>query len=115
MTETITRNNLKVVGTTNSAGGFFRDVKITGECHFSGDVDCEKLNVTGNIVVDGSLQMTKMKLTGGMMLKDHLQGNSLRGQGEIKAASVKIDDIHVNGNLEIDGDCEGEHLHISGA
>lgn len=115
MTETITRSNLKVVGTTNSAGGFFREVKITGEGYFSGDVDCEKLNVTGNIEVEGSLQVTKMKLTGGLTLKDHLKGNSLRGQGEVKAASLKVDDVHINGSLEINGDCEGEHLRISGS
>ncbi|WP_405173231.1 hypothetical protein [Paenibacillus sp. FSL H8-0260] len=115
MTEETIRSNLKIMGTTTSAGGFFRDIKVTGEGHFAGDVDCEKLSLTGNARVDGNLLMTKMKITGEMTLMGNLEGYSLRGQGEIKAASVKIDDIHLNGNLEVNGDCEGEHLRISGA
>jgi hypothetical protein len=46
MTEPI-RNHLKVLGETTSAGGFYQNVNITGECKFNGDVDCEKLRLTG--------------------------------------------------------------------
>jgi cytoskeletal protein CcmA (bactofilin family) len=115
VTEAATRNNLKIIGTTNSAGGIFKDVKVTGECHFAGDVDCEKFSLTGNARVAGNLRMTKMKITGEVTLDGNLEGESLRGQGEVKAASIRIDDLHINGNLEVNGDCEGEHLHIAGA
>lgn len=74
MSEETTRSNLKIIGTTTSAGGFFRDIKVTGEGHFAGDVDCEKLSLTGNARVDGNLLMTKMKITGEMTLWVILKG-----------------------------------------
>ncbi|MEK3748745.1 hypothetical protein NYE25_10895 [Paenibacillus sp. FSL E2-8871] len=108
-------DNLKIIGTTSSAGGSFKDVKINGECKFAGDVNCEKMNLTGNANIAGNLHMKQMKITGEIALEGNLEGDSLRGQGEIKAASVKIDELHLYGNLDVKGDCEGEKLQISGA
>lgn len=81
MTEETIRSNLKIMGTTTSAGGFFRDIKVTGEGHFAGDVDCEKLSLTGNARVDGNLLMTKMKITGEMTLMGNLEGMPCGGRG----------------------------------
>lgn len=115
MNEAIVRNNLKITGTTNSAGGFFKDVKITGECQFVTDVNCEKFSLTGNSSVAGNLLMKQMKITGEVTLEGDLEGDSLRGQGQITAASIKVDKLHLTGNLDVNGDCEGETLQLSGA
>lgn len=115
MIEAAARNPLKILGTTTSAGGYFGDVKVTGECQFTGDVDCLKLSLTGETAVAGSLRMDKMKITGEFAVEGILEGHSLRGQGEIKAASTRISQVDFNGNLEVLGDCEAEELRISGA
>lgn len=115
MIEAAARNPLKILGTTTSAGGYFGDVKVTGECRFTGDVDCLSLSLTGETVVAGSLRMDKMKITGELAVEGIFEGDSLRGQGEIKAASTRIDQLNFNGNLEVRGDCEAEELRISGA
>lgn len=107
-------DNLKIIGTTSSAGGSFKDVKITGECKFAGDVNCEKMSLTGNANIAGNLHMKQMKITGEIALEGSLEGDSLRGKGEIKAATVKVDKLHLYGNLDVKGDCEGEKLQISG-
>lgn len=113
--EAAVRNDLKILGTTTSAGGYFGDVKVTGECKFTGDVDCLKLSLTGETAVAGSLRMDKMKITGEFAVEGNVEGRSLRGQGEIKAATTRIDQLDFSGNLEVKGDCEAEELRISGA
>jgi len=112
---TETRSDLKIVGTTTSAGGNFNDIKVTGECQFTGDVDCKKLKLTGNASIFGSLRTEKMKITGEVVIEGSLEGSSVSGQGEIKASSVRADQLDLNGNLEVNGDCVGEKLEISGA
>lgn len=115
MSETETRHNLKIMGTTTSAGGFFQDVKVTGEYQFTGDVDCHSLSLTGNAKVDGSLRTDKLKITGEVAIEGIFEGGSLRGQGEVKVKSVRVEQLHLSGNLEVNGDCEGEQIQISGA
>lgn len=115
MSEAEIRSDLKIVGTTTSVGGYFKDVKVTGECQFTGDVDCKKLKLTGNASVFGNLRTEKMKVTGEVMIEGNLEGSSVSGQGEIKASSVRTNELDLYGNLEVNGDCVGEKLEISGA
>lgn len=115
MTEETARNDLKILGTTTSAGGYFQDVRVTGECKFTGDVDCVRLSLTGETEVSGNLRMEKMRVTGEFSADGSLEGHSLRGHGEIQASSIRIDQVNYNGNLNVKGDCEVEELHLSGA
>lgn len=115
MTELI-RNNLKILGTTTSAGGFYQNVHITGECLFNGDVDCQKLSLTGQAQLAGSLRANETKITGECIVNGSLNGLSLRGRGELKTTEgLRIDRFNFSGNLDVKGDCEAEVLKLSGA
>lgn len=115
MTEPI-RNPLKVLGETTSAGGFYQNVNITGECKFNGDVDCEKLRLTGEVKIAGNLIAKDMKITGVCAVDGSLNGLSLQGRGEMKSKGrVRVDKIKLTGQLDAAGDCEAEELHITGA
>ncbi|OMF85213.1 hypothetical protein BK144_28525 [Paenibacillus sp. FSL R7-0273] len=108
------RSNLKVLGTSSSLGGFFQDVKITGECRFNGDVDCQSLSITGENEVSGSLKTEKLKLTGELAVNGRLEAGTLRGQGDIKAGSLCAEQLKLSGSLEVSGNCEAEELELSG-
>ncbi|AJS59533.1 hypothetical protein [Paenibacillus sp. IHBB 10380] len=115
MTE-ITRNDLRIIGTTTSVGGFYQNVSITGECQINGDVDCRRLSLTGEANVAGNLRVEDMKITGECMVNGSLDGLSLRGRGEIQTTSgLRIERIKFTGDLDVLGDCEAEELQLSGA
>ncbi|MDQ0192891.1 hypothetical protein [Paenibacillus wynnii] len=110
------RSNLKIVGNTTTSGGYFRHVGVTGECKFTGDVDCQKLSLTGELKVLGNLHADELKITGECAIEGRVEGSSLKGRGELKIASdLKIERIRFTGNLAVKGHCESENLHIFGA
>ncbi|WP_310829236.1 hypothetical protein [Paenibacillus pedocola] len=115
MNEMINRSNLKVLGTSSSLGGYFLEIKVTGECKFAGDVDCQSLSLTGQTAVSGSLRMEKLKMTGELSVKDRMEGGMLRGHGEVQAGSLSVEQLKFSGSLEVGGDCEAEELQVSGA
>jgi len=109
------RNDLKVLGDTTSAGGFYRNINITGECKFNGDVDCEKLRLTGEVMIDGNLRAKDMKITGVSVVNGSLNGLSLQGRGEMRAnGALRVDSINLSGNLDVVGDCEADELKMAG-
>ncbi|WNS44592.1 hypothetical protein [Paenibacillus sp. MMS20-IR301] len=115
MHEAITRNDLKILGTSSSAGGIFKDVKVTGECTFGGDVDCLKFSQTGEVAVNGNLRLQQMKITGECEVKGRVDGASLRGQGQLTAGGgLRIGDIRLTGGIKTGNDCEAEQLQLSG-
>lgn len=114
MTEVI-RNPLKIIGETKSAGGFYQNVNITGECQFNSDVDCLKLSLTGELQIAGSLRVQEIKITGECSVNGSFDGLSLRGRGEMKtAAELRADRIKFTGNLDVKGNCEAEEMLLSG-
>ncbi|QSF43089.1 hypothetical protein [Paenibacillus tianjinensis] len=115
MNEMMNRSNLKVLGTSSSLGGYFLEIKVTGECKFAGDVDCQSLSLTGETAVSGSLRMEKLKMTGELSVKKRMEGGMLRGHGEVQAGSVSARQLKFSGSLEVGGDCEAEELQVSGA
>jgi cytoskeletal protein CcmA (bactofilin family) len=103
------------MGTSASVGGYFQDVKVTGECKFTGDVDCLKFSQTGEITVDGNLRLQNMKITGECEVKGRIDGASLRGQGQLTAGGgLRIEDIKLTGGIMVTGDCEAEQLQLTG-
>ncbi len=79
-----TRRDIRMVGETNSAGGYFRNVKLTGESTFSGDVDCVKLTQIGELEITGGLTVGEMKLTGECEVLGRLKAGAIGGRGELK-------------------------------
>ncbi|NIK76527.1 cytoskeletal protein CcmA (bactofilin family) [Paenibacillus castaneae] len=110
------RNPLKILGSTTSAGGYYQNVNITGECQFNGDVDCLKMSLTGEARIAGSLRAKEIKITGECVANGGIDGLSLRGRGELKTtAGLRIDSIKFTGNLDVKGECEAEEIQLSGA
>lgn len=115
MNEAVVRNNLKILGNSSSAGGTFKDVKVTGECAFSGDVDCLGFSLTGEAAVYGNLRMHTLKMTGECAVKGRVDGVGLRGQGQMTAdKGLRIEHIHYTGGITVTGDCEAEQLQLTG-
>jgi cytoskeletal protein CcmA (bactofilin family) len=105
-----------MIGTTTSAGGNFRNVRLTGESLLSGDVDCYKLSNTGELVVKGNLRAEELSLTGECDVQGSLQTITARGRGEVKVSSgVRGENIKFTGSIGVGGDCEAGSLEVDGA
>jgi len=111
-----TRRDLKMMGETTSAGGMYRNIKITGESTFIGDVDCMKLHHVGELSVQGGLKVDELKLTGECEVRGTLEAGIVRGRGEVEVSSgVRVEKIKFTGNLDAGGDCEAGSLEVDGA
>jgi cytoskeletal protein CcmA (bactofilin family) len=109
------RRDLKVIGETTSMGGQFRHIKVTGECKFNGDLDCNKLSSIGEVVINGALRADGLKLTGECEIKGSLDALTVRGRGELKVSSgMRGESIKFTGNIDTDGDCEAGAFEVSG-
>ncbi|MFD0675060.1 bactofilin [Cohnella sp. GCM10027633] len=107
--------DLKIMGESTSNGGRFRNVRITGECVFHGDVDCTKLACTGNATVQGNLRAEELKLTGRCDLGS-IDAGIVTGRGELAVSSrLRGEHIKFTGHIEVDGDCEAGALEVGGA
>lgn len=110
-----TRQDLKVVGNSATAGGQYRHVKITGECIMSGDVECERLACTGDGTVRGMLKTEELSLTGDLNVAGRLDAKKIRGTGDLVVdSSVCGEDIRFTGNIEVQGDCESGLMDVNG-
>ncbi|MFD1774265.1 hypothetical protein [Paenibacillus rhizophilus] len=109
------KGNLKILGNSSSAGGSFQNVGITGECRFTGDVDCVKFGLTGNTDIEGSLHAQEIKLTGECGVRGGIDALSVRGRGELKIDSrMKAERLAFEGHLEVKEDCEAGEFRLSG-
>lgn len=110
------RRDLKMVGTTTSAGGTFGNVKLIGESVLAGDVDCLKLSNVGELVVNGSLRAERLKMTGECEVHGSFTALTVRGRGEIKIRqTMRGESVKYTGNIETGGDCEANSLELGGA
>lgn len=109
-----TLGNLKILGTTTTAGGAFRYVTVMGDGQINGDVACRKLSLTGVLKLAGNLQAEELKVTGQCGVDGAIGGLSLRGEGEIRTSELRMERIRFTGSLEALNNCGAEKLHISG-
>jgi cytoskeletal protein CcmA (bactofilin family) len=108
--------DIKLIGTSTSAGGQFRDVRITGEAELKGDTSCRNLSCTGNVRIAGSLQAESVRLTGECEVDGGLQVHRLRTVGELRVGqNVRGEKLKVTGELRAGGHCEAESLELHGS
>ncbi|WP_025691459.1 hypothetical protein [Paenibacillus zanthoxyli] len=109
------RGNLKIMGTSSSAGGSFQNVGITGECRFTGNVDCEEFGLTGNSEIDGSLKAEEIKLTGECGVRGRIDAMSVKGRGELTAdAGIRAERFAFEGHVSVREDCEAGEFRLTG-
>jgi cytoskeletal protein CcmA (bactofilin family) len=109
-------SELRLVGTTESVGGRFRQVRIVGECVLAGDTQCEKFAATGTVRVKGSLDSENVKITGELKVDgDLLLGKAaITGEADVRG-SCRGEEIKLTGGFKIKGDLESESCKIGGA
>lgn len=110
-----TPRDLRLVGTTTGAGGFFRNVRVTGEAELNGDTQCRNFNCIGNFRLAGSLRTERFKLTGDCRVEGGLLSDHVRTVGELQLSeSFRAERAHVTGELKAGGHCEAETLEVGG-
>lgn len=111
-----TRHNLRLIGESSSNGGFFDEVRVTGEVEFNGDVDCRSFKCTGNSAVDGSLRADILKITGNLGVEGDLNVANVHLTGELTVkGQITGGKVELFGGCEANGEIQAEQLLIKGA
>ncbi|WP_019005623.1 hypothetical protein [Cohnella laeviribosi] len=109
------RPNLRLVGTTESNGGEFGNVKIVGECRLNGDTKAETFKCTGSALIKGSLHSRSVKLTGDLRVDGEMRTGRSAITGEVNVSgNVTGERFRLVGQLAVEGDCELETLEGGG-
>lgn len=108
--------DLKMIGSTSTAGGVFRNIGITGETVLTGDVDCIRFACTGQSKVQGGLRANELRLTGEITVQGRLDAGKIKGRGELEVdQGMRGENVAFTGNIEIKGDCESGTFALDGA
>ncbi|MBW5449381.1 hypothetical protein GE107_25470 [Cohnella sp. CFH 77786] len=115
MSEAVLRD-LKMTGTTTTAGGRYNLVRITGECTVTGDLASNRLSVTGNMTVQGALKGDQLKLTGECAIGGTMHAGKVQGRGELRiAGGARAENVALTGNVSVGGDFEAGRFDLAGA
>ncbi|MFF2889789.1 hypothetical protein [Paenibacillus sp. NPDC057967] len=110
------RNDIRLVGDTESLGGQFGRVRITGDAILAGDVACEGFYLTGTSHIKGSLDSEYLKFTGEVLVDGPMSCGSLRGTGELRLGrNIRGNQMRLSGHLSSQGAIEAEKLELRGA
>ncbi|GIP56080.1 polymer-forming cytoskeletal protein [Paenibacillus vini] len=111
----MTRHNLRLVGESSSNGGFFDEVRVTGDAEFNGDVDCQSFKCTGNSAVDGSLSADLLKITGNLGVEGNLNVGNMHLTGELKVnGHITGGKVQLFGECAANGEIRAEQFLIKG-
>ncbi|MCO7127153.1 hypothetical protein NIE88_15390 [Sporolactobacillus shoreicorticis] len=126
------RQNMKVMGETQSEGGVFDQVRIMGECTITGSVEANSCKVMGECVVSGDLCSDYFRNMGEAAIDGRLAAAESRFMGEtrvkgdcaLKKSSIygelfagrnlTGEDLTVRGMLHVAGDVSLETLDMRG-
>lgn len=107
--------HLRLVGESETSGGEFGRLRITGDAAFAGDVTCDKLTLTGTVRVKGNLAYSAMTFTGAAEVHGSLRGGSIRGFGELLAAGdFRAETLRLSGHLDVSGSVEADRIDLRG-
>jgi cytoskeletal protein CcmA (bactofilin family) len=108
--------DLRLVGTSEMAGGIFGKIRITGDAKLMGHVACSQLSLTGTAKLQGDPKAGRLKFTGELQVDGSLRGGILGGMGELRTVTgIRGEEIVLSGMLHSGGPIEAEKLDIRGA
>ncbi|MFM1654714.1 hypothetical protein ACI7RC_21840 [Brevibacillus sp. B_LB10_24] len=124
--------DLKITGTSNSAGGVFGKVKITGEGYVEDDLECLEFSCTGVADIKGNFQAADVSVRGVMTVAGNTQADKtvINGEadfdGEVSVKEMRCngvanlkknlisEEVRVWGNVSVQGNCETERFLVKG-
>ncbi|RIX60218.1 hypothetical protein D3P08_01165 [Paenibacillus nanensis] len=108
--------NVRLVGDSETIGGRFGRLRITGDAKFAGDVTCDLFALTGTAQVSGGLAMKSMSFTGDVKVEGPLHGGNLKGTGELLLKSgFRGEELRLLGSLTASEAVEAERISLRGA
>ncbi|MDF2837528.1 MAG: hypothetical protein K0Q63_3168 [Paenibacillus sp.] len=108
-------HDLRLVGTSESAGGRFAKLQITGDAKLVGNVACTNFALPGTPSSNGDLKTETLKLTGELRIRGQLQAGGCSGMGDIAAdGGMRGEKLSLSGRIRSDGLIEAETLDVRG-
>lgn len=121
-----------ISGSGSIAGGYYRDVKISGSgkidgdihaldvkvsgsAFFRGNVASESVKVSGSSNFGGHIDTGECKFSGSGEVKGHLHARSLSTSGSLSCKEgIRAEEVKISGSLATGGDVEAESFKSSG-
>lgn len=110
------QRNVRLVGESETSGGSFGWVRVTGDAKFFGEVSCERFSLTGTAHVKGDLGIRSMSYTGDVKVDGSMRGGSLKGTGGLQLQrDFRGEELRMTGKLAASGAVEAERIDLRGA
>lgn len=109
------KQNLKVMGETQSSGGVFDKVSIMGECTINGSVQANSCKVMGECSVSGDLSSDYFRNMGEVAIGGRLAAAESRFMGETRVkGDCALKQASIYGELFAERNLTGEDLTVRG-
>lgn len=126
------KSNLRISGASNSQGGDYNEVHISGAGNINGNLRCIDMHVSGSSNVNGDVEAENIKISGSAKIQGKIKTDKISASGVFKAfdkvearkikssgvcefnSDVKCEKIHTSGSININGNCESELFESSG-
>lgn len=122
----------RISGSGSIAGGYYRDVSISGSANVEGDIHALEIKVSGSakfhghvasesVKVSGSshfgghMDTKECKISGSGDVRGHLHARKLHASGALAVREgIRAEEVRISGSLRSDQDVEAETFRASG-
>jgi cytoskeletal protein CcmA (bactofilin family) len=108
--------NLIMSGAGVTSGGVYDEVRLSGACHVSGDVECNELVASGASKVKGNVKAKTVVTSGASKIAGSVEADRIEASGasEIEG-DVTVKDMLSSGSMKIGGVLRIGKMSVSGA
>lgn len=109
------RGNLKLSGAGSANGGYYNEVKLSGACKITGDIDCNFLRGSGACDVNGNVTSKQILLSGACDIRGSVKTEILKCSGACNVnGNLEAVEVSISGGSDIRGNAKAKKLDISG-
>lgn len=109
------RGNLKISGASNSEGGDYNEVHISGAGNINGNLRCIDMHVSGSSNVNGDVEAENIKISGSAKIQGNIMAKEISASGSAKIqGKIKTDKISASGVFKAFDKVEARKIKSSG-
>lgn len=115
MNDDTSRRALRIIGNSNSPGGYFTEATIVGDAVIESDLDSLSLKCVGNSRIEGNLKSRSARIVGSGVVGGNVSCNRMTIAGNMEAkGSIKAEELIVRGGLDARGSVKAGDLRTRG-
>lgn len=109
------RRDFKLSGAGTVGGGVYNEVKLSGACKITGDIDCNFMKVSGACSISANIKAKQFLSSGATKGSGNIYTEIFKSSGSIDImGNLTAKDVNISGSASIDGDISSDKLQASG-